>query len=396
MNALSMYSEGDSDLGSSEEHVRVSSSLSLSASVGGSIRNSSAAALLATYSDSDEEEEEEEESGEAAKVGTPVSAGAESGNAEEGRAEAEEKDKCDERARAIAHESGDSSAVTNGDASGEPRSRREEEEAASTPPLSATYGSGSRSASGCVEYCSDSNSQGFGSSFEHEMGLGAGDESGDMSLVHALRKSQEEERRVSALRLSPSDRMPTALYQKSAFAVSMREIARSSFQILHPEESTAQCSERLLRNFERARAKQGKRINARLRDGKGFRNPCIFEKLVNFNTIDQIGTHFPSRLYQPHRFSPSDFYDALSERQQALGKARAEAQERDRLAGVIKFTAGRSSAPSLSSSASFASAPSAGSGKRSSKWDMTEAPVKLGKRERDEEADAGGKRPRPG
>ena len=48
---------------------------------------------------------------------------------------------------------------------------------------------------------------------------------------------------------------------------------------------------------------------ARLRN---FLNPVILEKLVDRFGIDEIGTNYPKTLYNPHDFSPEEYYDRLA------------------------------------------------------------------------------------
>lgn len=55
-------------------------------------------------------------------------------------------------------------------------------------------------------------------------------------------------------------------------------------------------------------------MNQVIQQHKGFKNPAIYEFLVNEYDIDEKGTNFPPEIFNPHRFNPEDFYDALGKR----------------------------------------------------------------------------------
>lgn len=52
-------------------------------------------------------------------------------------------------------------------------------------------------------------------------------------------------------------------------------------------------------------------MNEYIKKKKEFKNPAIYEYLVNNYKIDEKGTNFPSQIYDPHCFDVVDFYDSL-------------------------------------------------------------------------------------
>ena len=52
-----------------------------------------------------------------------------------------------------------------------------------------------------------------------------------------------------------------------------------------------------------------------IQDKKEFRNPSIYEKLIEYCDINEFGTNFPSDVYDPTKWSPSSFYDELAKAQ---------------------------------------------------------------------------------
>jgi hypothetical protein len=70
--------------------------------------------------------------------------------------------------------------------------------------------------------------------------------------------------------------------------------------------------------FKRA----GKSLNRNLRRAKDFKNPELLTTLVQFVGIDEIGTNYAKEVWDPHRFSASDYYKLLDQEQQQLVNAK--------------------------------------------------------------------------
>lgn len=93
-----------------------------------------------------------------------------------------------------------------------------------------------------------------------------------------------------------------------------------------PEPKTA-CSQELNDRFlsyfqQKAR---GMDFNRMFQKRKDFRNPSIYEKLIEHFGIDEMGSNFPKSVFDPHGFKPSDYYDKLAEVQKvAMDKLEKE------------------------------------------------------------------------
>jgi len=56
-------------------------------------------------------------------------------------------------------------------------------------------------------------------------------------------------------------------------------------------------------------------IKKKLRKSKEFRNPDIYEKLVEFCKINEFGTNYPQQIWDPKIYKESDYYNALADEQ---------------------------------------------------------------------------------
>ena len=65
-----------------------------------------------------------------------------------------------------------------------------------------------------------------------------------------------------------------------------------------------------IRQFRSLKA-QGKHFNDNLMANKAFRNPHIYQKLVEFVGIDEKGTEFPRAIWDPHDVQDGWFADSL-------------------------------------------------------------------------------------
>ena len=66
--------------------------------------------------------------------------------------------------------------------------------------------------------------------------------------------------------------------------------------------------------------RSGKSLLHSIQTTKKFRNPVIYEKLVEFLGIDERGTNYPPEFYNPRIWGPESYYDKLSAAQQCLNK----------------------------------------------------------------------------
>ncbi|NXS03084.1 S30BP protein, partial [Oxylabes madagascariensis] len=62
--------------------------------------------------------------------------------------------------------------------------------------------------------------------------------------------------------------------------------------------------------YER-KVKEGMDMNYIIQRKKEFRNPSIYEKLIQFCSIDELGTNYPKDMFDPHGWSEDSYYEAL-------------------------------------------------------------------------------------
>lgn len=138
-----------------------------------------------------------------------------------------------------------------------------------------------------------------------------------------------------------------------------------------PPEPPGRCSktlqEKIARMMEKKRT-QHMNLNEYVQRKKEFRNPSIYDKLVNFIGIDEHGTNFPKELYDPSIWGPESYYEALSKAQKDYNTQK----EREKLKKThVEFVSGTkkpvpSSAPNVTAS---------GVPEKKSKWDQKVPPA---------------------
>jgi len=138
-----------------------------------------------------------------------------------------------------------------------------------------------------------------------------------------------------------------------------------------PPEPKEKCSTKLQEKINalyRRKVETGYDMNAVIQNRKAFRNPSIYEKLIQYCDIDETGTNLPKELYDGHLFGKESAYDELAkvqavdmERREKAAKSRKSAEEaaRDRAAAVMA-----AKKPALSSAGGVGGE----EGKRRSTW----------------------------
>ena len=132
-----------------------------------------------------------------------------------------------------------------------------------------------------------------------------------------------------------------------------------------PPEPPGTCSPALQESINKLyqRKKEGYNMNAMIQSKKSFRNPSIYEKLIQYCSIDEYGTNFPKELYDGHLFGEDSYYDVLA-KEQKLDMERREKLAKERSA---KSTNKGEKRPEDS-------AGGGGLAKRRSKWDQIGPP----------------------
>ncbi|XP_073876599.1 SAP30-binding protein isoform X24 [Macaca fascicularis] len=120
--------------------------------------------------------------------------------------------------------------------------------------------------------------------------------------------------------------------------------------------------------YER-KIKEGMDMNYIIQRKKEFRNPSIYEKLIQFCAIDELGTNYPKDMFDPHGWSEDSYYEALAKAQKIemdkLEKAKKERTKIEFVTGTKKGTTTNATATTTTT----ASTAVADAQKRKSKWD---------------------------
>lgn len=189
---------------------------------------------------------------------------------------------------------------------------------------------------------------------------GVDDEEGedDMSISSAEEAEDEEISYVSEKR---GDRS-TSLNAEQASSLSRSVLNKSYDEIEIPPAPAGKCSAKLQDKisglFEKMR-REGLDMNAKIQRRKDFRNPSIYEKLIDFIGIDEKGSNYPAEVYDPHGWGKESFYDALDKAQKVeMEKREKERKERTK----IEFVTGTKRPPSAADVTSDDK-------KRKTKWD---------------------------
>ncbi|XP_069687474.1 SAP30-binding protein isoform X1 [Periplaneta americana] len=131
-----------------------------------------------------------------------------------------------------------------------------------------------------------------------------------------------------------------------------------------PPEPTGLCSnllqEKITRLHERMES-NGLDMNHVIQQRKDFRNPSIYEKLIQFCSINEFGTNYPAQAYDPLRWGKESFYEELA-RVQKAEMDRREKERKDKT--KVEFVSGTAKRPGSGSGAEDDAK------RRKSKWDQ--------------------------
>ncbi|KAM4663222.1 SAP30-binding protein [Discoglossus pictus] len=156
----------------------------------------------------------------------------------------------------------------------------------------------------------------------------------------------------------------------ASFSERVRNMSPDDIKI--PPEPPGRCSnhlqEKIHKLYER-KLKEGTDMNHIIQKKKEFRNPSIYEKLIQFCSIDELGTNYPKDMFDPHGWSEDSYYEALAKAQKIemdkLEKAKKERTKIEFVTGTKKGTT--TSAPTGTTSTTTTA--TADAQKRKSKWD---------------------------
>ncbi|KAL3046013.1 hypothetical protein OYC64_004095 [Pagothenia borchgrevinki] len=167
------------------------------------------------------------------------------------------------------------------------------------------------------------------------------------------------------------------------FSEKVRNMSPDAIRI--PPEPPGRCSSQLQDKIHKLyeRKLQGDfDTNNHIQKKKEFRNPSIYEKLIQFCSIDELGTNYPKDMFDPHGWSEDSYYEGLAKSQKVeMDKLEKAKKERTKCVSQIEFVTGtkKGNNPSntaASTNSSNTSTTSTEAQKRKSKWDSA-IPVTL-------------------
>ncbi|XP_039428156.1 SAP30-binding protein-like [Corvus cornix cornix] len=128
-------------------------------------------------------------------------------------------------------------------------------------------------------------------------------------------------------------------------------------------EPPGRCSNQLqdkIQKLYEMKMKEGMDMNYMIQRKKEFCNPSLYEKLIQFCSIDEIGTNYPKDMFDPHGWSEDSYYEALAKAQKIemdkLVKAKREHAKIEFVTGTKKGTTRRAASTTTTTSTTTAAA----------------------------------------
>ncbi|NXB09962.1 S30BP protein, partial [Cnemophilus loriae] len=116
-------------------------------------------------------------------------------------------------------------------------------------------------------------------------------------------------------------------------------------EIKIPSEPPGRCSNQLQDKIEKLyerKMEEGMAMNYIIQRKKEFCNRSIYEKLIQFCSIDEIGTNYPQDMFDPDSWSEDLYYEALAKAQKTemdkLDKTKKERTKIEFVTGTKKGT----------------------------------------------------------
>ncbi|PZC77980.1 SAP30-binding protein [Helicoverpa zea] len=123
-------------------------------------------------------------------------------------------------------------------------------------------------------------------------------------------------------------------------AVPRSEPEESEDGVAIPPEPPGKCPKELqdtIAKYYSRMLNEGLDMNKIIQDKKNFRNPSIYEKLIQFCDINELDTNYPPEIYDPLKWGKESYYDELS-RVQKLEMDRREKEKKEKLAKIDFIT----------------------------------------------------------
>lgn len=139
---------------------------------------------------------------------------------------------------------------------------------------------------------------------------------------------------------------------------------------LIPPEPPGQCPTELQEKITKLFKKMetgGLDMNKVIQQRKDFRNPSIYEKLIQFCSINELGTNYPIERFDPFKWNKDSYYEELAKVQKTemdkLEKARKDKTKIEIVSGTAKRPAAAAALAAIDEE----------NKKRKSKWDQVAA-----------------------
>ncbi|XP_049877022.1 SAP30-binding protein [Pectinophora gossypiella] len=110
--------------------------------------------------------------------------------------------------------------------------------------------------------------------------------------------------------------------------------------VVIPPEPAGKCSKELQETIAKYYSRmqnEGLDVNKLIQSKKNFRNPSIYEKLIQFCDINELDTNYPPEIYDPLRWGKESYFDELA-RVQKLEMDRREKEKKEKLAKIDFIT----------------------------------------------------------
>ena len=189
--------------------------------------------------------------------------------------------------------------------------------------------------------------------------------------LHLLYKRKAEQLQEQASNASVGERSPASAAEDSELNPEELNFTKTASnnaldQVRLPPEPEGRCSRSLQDKIARMLEKKnlGKlSLNEHVQRKKDFRNPSIYEKLVNYCSIDEYGTNYPRNLFNPSSWGVESYYDALAKAQKEAHEKKEKEKHQKGQVEFIKAT------KKLTTTGSVATAQGTDDKSKSSKWD---------------------------
>lgn len=104
-----------------------------------------------------------------------------------------------------------------------------------------------------------------------------------------------------------------------------------------PPEPKSKCpselQEKITKSYEKMKT-NNLDMNKIIQERKEFRNPSIYEKLIQFCDINELGTNYPPEIYDPSHFGKESYFEELA-RVQKVEMDKLEKQKKEQVTIVV-------------------------------------------------------------